>query len=318
MNAPAPEYLLRRPWRDERLPFGVAGIPTALSKRDRRLLYVLARDYASGDAAIVDAGCFLGASTTAFLSGMRDRGRRWKGPPVASYDLFRVERHSAQKCFADERSFGVGDSFRDWFDRNVAGFDVPHVVHEGDITEIGWSREPIDILFLDILKTWGLNDAVLRDFFPYLRPGRSVIVHQDYGCAWTPWIPITVELMGDSLRLIDGFESAHTFFVQGELPAQLLANGVADLDAEAKFELVERAIARCEGWVRGMLEIGRTKLILERDGLDAAMRELARIGELYAGYGRRILLAVDHVVQELLTDGQGGDTPRRRRPLLHA
>jgi hypothetical protein len=310
------DYLLRRPWRDERLPFGRPGIPTMLSKHERRLLYSLARDYATGDAAIVDAGCFLGGSTTALLAGVRDRPRPWRGPPVASYDLFRVEPYTVQKFFADDGSVRVGDSFRQRFERNVAGFEVAHVVREGDITEIGWSGEPIDILFLDVLKTWEINDAVLRDFFPCLRPGRSVIVHQDYGCGWTPWIPITVELMGDSLRLIDGIEwGSHMFFVEDELPAGVIANGVAGLDEGTKFELVERAIDRCEGWVRGMLEIGRTELIFERDGLDAALEDLARIGELYAGY-ELVVFIIDHIVRGLLSDGQYGETPRRRRSLL--
>ena len=316
MSTAAIDYLVRRPWRDERLPFGTPGIPTMLSKHERRLLYALARDFATGSGAIVDAGCFLGGSTTALLSGVRDRPEPWRGPAVASYDLFRVEPYTVQKFFADDRSLRVGDSFRGRFDRNVAGFAVPHVVHEGDITEIGWSGEPIDILFLDVLKTWEINDAVLRDFFPFLRPGQSVIVHQDYGCGWTPWIPITVELMGHSLRLIDGLSwGSHVFFVQDEIPAELIANGVSGLDEETKFELVERAIDRCEGWVRGMLEICRTELIFERDGLEAALDDLDRIEQLYSGY-ELVLAIIEHIVRGLRSEGQYGETPRRRRLLV--
>src|SRR5437588_1179773 len=151
-----------------------------LSKDERRLLYSLARDYASGDAAIVDAGCFLGGSTAALLAGVRDRPKRWTGPPVASYDLFQAEAYTLRKFFGDDPSIRVGDSFRERFDTNLAQFDVPHLVYQGDITKIGWSGEPIDILFLDVLKSWEINDAVLRHFFASLVPGRSVIVHQDY------------------------------------------------------------------------------------------------------------------------------------------
>src|SRR5262249_54226965 len=154
-------------------------------KSERRLLYSLARDYASGDAAIVDAGCFLGGSTAALLAGMRDRQQRWTGPPLTSYDLFRVEAFTIPKFFSTG-SVRVGESFRPRFDGHIAGFDVAHVVHEGDITRIGWTGGPIDVLFLDVLKSWEINDAVLRDFFPSLGPGRSVIVHQDYGWGDTP------------------------------------------------------------------------------------------------------------------------------------
>src|SRR5919201_7004744 len=166
--------LVHRPWRNTALPSDATGIPTMLSKMERRVLYSLARDYASGDAAIVDAGSFLGGSTAALLAGVRDRSEPWSGPPVASYDLFRIDRYMVAKFFSEDGSLRVGDSFRPQFDAGVARFDVPHVVHEGDITEIGWSGGPIDVLFLDILKSWEINDAVLRDFFPALVPGRSV------------------------------------------------------------------------------------------------------------------------------------------------
>ena len=255
-----------------------------LSKLERRLLYALARDYASGDAAIVDAGCFLGGSSAALLAGMRDRTHSWGGPPLASYDLFRVEAFTIPKFF--DRSTPVGESFRPRYDAHVARFDVPHDVHEGDITKIGWDGGAIDVLFLDVLKSWEINDAVLRDFFPSLVPGRSVIVHQDYGWGDTPWIPITVELMRDSLVLLDWMEwGSHVFFVERELPVDLLENGVAGLDVDTKLALVEQAAMRAEGWVQGMLEISRTFLVAERDGPDAALAELGAIRERHAGRG---------------------------------
>ena len=269
--------LVRRPWRDLVLPPDATGIPTMLSKMERRLLYSLARDYA-GEGAIVDAGSFLGGSTAALLAGVRDRTEPWAGPPVASYDLFQVDEYMVPKFFADDRSVQLGDSFRARFDEHVSRFDVPHAVHEGDVTKLGWSGGPIDVLFLDILKSWEINDAVLRDFFPSLVPGRSVIVHQDYGWGDTPWIPVTVELMRDSLVLLDWVEwGTHVFLVMDELPADLLRRGVAGLDQDTKIRLLEAAAHRAEGWVLGMLEISRALLIAERDGHAAALAELDAI-----------------------------------------
>src|SRR5262249_21665768 len=153
------QELSRRPWRDLELPPDAIGIPTMLSKAERRLLYSLARDYACDDAAIVDAGCFLGGSTAALLAGLRDPAEPWTGPPVESYDLFRVDDYMVEKFFVGEHAAPLGTSFRRRFDAHVARFDrPPHVVHEGDITSIGWSGGPIDILFLDILKSWEIND----------------------------------------------------------------------------------------------------------------------------------------------------------------
>jgi hypothetical protein len=256
-----------------------------LSTSERKLLYWLARDYAGDDAAIVDAGCFLGGSTTALLAGVRDRAEPWGGPPVASYDLFRVEGYTTSTYFADDPLVRVGDSFRNRFDANVTGFGVPHVVHEGDIKEIGWPGEPIDVLFLDVLKSWKINDAVLRDFFPSLVPGRSIIVHQDYGWGFMPWIPITVELMLDSLTLVDWLEGgSHVFLLEQVVPGELIERGLRGLDFPRQFELIDRAIERADGGVRGMMEIARASIVANRDGPEAGMRELERIAERYSGH----------------------------------
>jgi hypothetical protein len=280
MNRDDLRALFRRPWRDTPLPASATGVPTMLSKMERRLLYSLARDYATGEGAIVDAGSFLGGSTAALLSGVRDRPDGWNGPPVESYDLFRVEAFTVPKFFARDRSLRVGDSFRPRFDAHVAQFDVPHVVHEGDITQLGWDGGPIDVLFLDVLKSWEINDAVLRDFFPSLVPGRSVIVHQDYGWGDNPWVAITVELMRDSLVLVDWMEwGSHVFFLERELSPELLEQGVGGLSPDAKVELTDAAISHAEGWVQGMLEVSRALLVADRDGPKAGLAELRGVEE---------------------------------------
>jgi hypothetical protein len=292
-------HLIDRPWRDVTLPADAVGIPTMLSKAERRLLYSLARDYASGEGAIVDAGCFLGGSTAALLAGVRDRPGP-PGRPVESYDLFRVEDFTIPKFF--DRSARVGESFRPRYDAHLERFDLPHVVVEGDITELGWSGGPIDVLFLDLLKSWEINDAVLRDFFPSLVPGRSVIVHQDYGWGDTPWIPITVELMRESLVLVDWMEwGSHVFFVDRTLPRALLEDGVGGLDVDAKIEVIDRAVARAEGWVQGMVEVSRSFLIAERDGRKAALAELRSIAERHPQHG--FVLACIDDVRPRIADG---------------
>jgi hypothetical protein len=298
MSSSALDFLLRRPWRDVALPPDAVGIPTMLSKTERKLLYGLARDYAHGDAAIVDGGSFLGGSTAALLAGVRDRRETWSGPPIASYDLFRVEAYTLRKFFPNQE---VGESFRPQYDAHVARFDVPLVVYEGDITGIGWSGEPIDVLFLDVLKSPEITDAVFRDFFSSLVPGRSVIVHQDYAAHYTPWVPIMVELMRDSLTLVDWMEwGSHVFLLEGDVPAEL---GVSSLDLDTRFELLERAIARADGWVRGMLELSRTALVVERDGPDAGAADAAAVAERYRPYGA-VVEAAGEVRQNL--GGQRG------------
>ena len=54
---------------------------------------------------------------------------------------------------------------------------------------------------------------------------------------------------------------------------------------ETKLELIERAAARAEGWVQGMLEISRSILLAERDGPEAGFAELASIEQRHPHHG---------------------------------
>lgn len=38
------------------------------------------------------------------------------------------------------------------------------------------------------MKSWELANSVLRNFFPALRPGLSLVHHQDFVHFFTPWI----------------------------------------------------------------------------------------------------------------------------------
>jgi hypothetical protein len=276
-------FLDRRPWRTTQLPPEVTAVPTMLAPDEQALLYSLARDYASGDGAIVDAGCFLGGSTVALLAGLRDREESWEGPPVASYDLFRVEEYTLAEFFADHADLDVGASFRHHYDTHVAGFDVPHTVYEGDITTLHWAGGPIEILFLDVIKTPDINDAVLRSFMPHVIPGRTVIVHQDYGWGDLPWLHITVELMRDSLKWIDAVPyCTHAYLVERAIDPDLLNMSIwSDLDQEAQLEILDGALQRSSGDMRGMLELSKAVLFAVHGQTPEAKRMLQSVERRY-------------------------------------
>jgi hypothetical protein len=48
---------------------------------------------------------------------------------------------------------------------------------------------------------------------------------------------------------------------------------------------MERAIARADGWMRGMLELSRTALVVERDGPEAGAADAAAVAERFKPYG---------------------------------
>jgi predicted O-methyltransferase YrrM len=292
--------IAERPWRTVSVPAESLGIPAMLSGEELQLLYALARDFAQ-EGAVVDAGCLFGGSTVPLLAGLRDRS--WDGPPLVSYDRFRVEAWMIPPFFADDPGVRVGDSFRALFDRNVSGFEVPHRVVEGDVIEQGWAGGPIDVLFLDLVKSWKINDAIMRDFFPHVRPG-SLIVQQDYGWGAGPWIHITMELLADSVKLVGGMKTSHVFLVERELDRDLLESGIRGLSHDEQLDVIDRAIERLSGWPRGMVELARLRIVAHRDGRAAALEQLEPIARAYTD--TEVQLAVAYA-RDHLALGVDGD-----------
>lgn len=270
---PAAARLEDRPWRQVEAPPEVLAVPTMLSVQERQLLYWLARHHVRGDGRIVDGGCFLGGSTAALAAGLAARDDL--GPPsprIASYDRFVVEDYTLAdygSSFPDPRP---GASFRPAFDANIAPWAGWVEVREGDATAVGWTGEPIEVLFLDLVKTWELNDLVLDQFLPCLVPGHSVIVQQDYLWGYGPWIHMTMELLHDSVRQLDAMPNGSVaYLLVDEVPASLVGARLRhDIPPERQRALMDRAVARWQGADRAMLELARILLVVELDGPEAA------------------------------------------------
>jgi hypothetical protein len=95
--------------------------------------------------------------------------------------------------------FVPGESFLDEFEHRVAFYRDRIVVHAEDLLETQWPGAPIELLFVDAMKTPALTAAIAREFFPSLIDG-AVVVHQDFIYAWCPWIHVLM------FRLRDRFE----------------------------------------------------------------------------------------------------------------
>ena len=271
-----------RPPRFPRLPKEVRRTSTMLSREELQLLYWLARDYNSEEGTIVDAGCFLGGSTVALAAGVRDGGHAES--TVHTYDQFVADWWTRSYGFPEVESLRDGESFRDAFDRNIAGFEGLVSVTEGDIRENGWTGEPIEIAFLDILKEWSINDYVVAEFFPAFIPGRTVLVQQDLVHEFCPWIAVTMGRFESHFELIDLYENASAVYrYVRPLPAELTSSPTAELEPEETLGFFDRAVAPIGGELGGVMECARAWLVWELHGLDAG---LASLGEVRAHHGR--------------------------------
>ncbi|MDO8184074.1 hypothetical protein Q5424_02750 [Conexibacter sp. JD483] len=276
-------------WERLELPPVVERYPTMLTLDERRLLHWLARDVWEGTGAIVDAGSFLGGSTVALATGVRARATpatTAPAPPITTYDLFLVEQYSLDGGYFERwPQLGVDDSFRVAFDALMGDLARETEVHEGDVTAERWSRGPIEILFLDLLKLVEINDVVLPEFLPSLVAGRSVLIQQDYVHGMLPWIQVTMELLADSVEHVVDTGGSRVYAVTRAISAEQLAQ-LLPLDERVpqarQQQLMEGVVARYGGDRRGTMTLALANLLIHHGELERGAALLDHVERHYA------------------------------------
>ena len=163
------------------------------------------RDRYTGVGEIVDLGCWLGATTIAFSKGLRKNltlAPAAKQKRIHSYDLFKwyptMDREV--KGTPLEGKFKEGDSFLSEFEARTKSCEDHFTVHPGDVSLHPWKNGPIELLFVDAMKVPETARVIVRNFYPHLIPGVSIVAHQDFAHFYTGWIHLI------QYRLRDYFE----------------------------------------------------------------------------------------------------------------
>ncbi len=270
--------LTGRPWARDYHP-ELAVPRTMLSPEEIAMLHWLARWYFRGAGAIVDAGCFLGGSTAALADGVAGndrirRGRRW----IHSYDMFVMDWYAKREFFPDA-PLQVGDSFYEEWRANVAPWERHVTVHPGDVCAHEWSGEPVEILFLDVMKTVAVQTAVTERWFPRLIAGRSVLVQQDYVHEWQPWILVSMELLHEYFLPLDYFDYGSAVYLCLRTPslAAVAAADVTKIPLAAQLEILERAAARMPARYVPVIANARAKLLIDFARYDEARAAVADV-----------------------------------------
>jgi hypothetical protein len=228
----------------------VRGIPpTMLDGPEVRLLKWLARAAYRGDGAIVDLGCWMGGSTAALVDGLRENPRpAAHARSVQTYDRFCWER------LYDRYNLGFthepGESFLEDFER-LAGPWLDRVdLHVGDIMRAPWVGGPIEILFVDVMKSTAAARAVALTFFPYLIANQSYLIHQDFKYDLTFWIHLLMYRLRDCIVPVLNVADACTVVFQPvAVPDRQAIESACDFgalspaDVDAAFDYSESMIA---------------------------------------------------------------------------
>jgi hypothetical protein len=240
------------------------------------MLHWLASRYCMGAGVIVDGGCFVGGSTLPLAEGLRAR-RGDAAERIHVYDRFEVEPYMSDMYFEDEGLRG-GDSFRPVFDANTVQVADLLRVHEGDLLANGWSGDPIELLFVDFSKTWDLNDFIVKEFFPSLIAGRSVVVQQDFVFSACPWVPVTMEYLSEYFEPVAFTEYCSVVYFCHRQPPRDIAP-VSSLDHERQLALMDSAIARFLGYPRGVLQCAKAALLINHGDYQQAHELLGTVRE---------------------------------------
>ena len=234
-----------RPWESPAFetPPVIDRVPGMLSYAEKRMLYWVTFSTYEGYGAIVDLGAYLGGSTICFASALRNRG--FASPLIHSYDLFRLGPFELERDFSGGAP--VGKNTRPLFDANLAGFhDLLHV-HEGDLLHRRWPGDAIEILFVDLAKSYLTWDHIVKHFFPALIPGRSLLILQDYLFAATgPWHHVVMEKFAEQFEIVSDTRINSMLFAYsgGLTPESIDAAMWERIPSEERIELMDRAIER--------------------------------------------------------------------------
>ncbi len=271
------------------IPKQVLTVPSMMSVPERRFLYGLAAKYYTGEGLIIDAGIFLGASTTCFGEGLRENANlqraqaKWK-QPVVSFErgIVTPTMPAFFKRNAVEFDPMPGDSFESLVRENLKPVSDIVDLRIGDIQETGKIEAPIEILFLDVLKLPEINKFVVENYFSRLIPGRSIVVQQDYFYDLLPYVKTYQEYFADYFTYIGEIGSTGVFLCKQRIPQEVTIGIEDKLEAEEQIRLATVALQRSiDPARRFLMALSKVRLLRKLLGAKAAQNYLQFVKSEY-------------------------------------
>jgi hypothetical protein len=208
----------------------------------------------AGKGEIVDLGCWLGSTTIPLVKGLLKNPAFTAAPrKVYAYDLF-VWFDWMNESAAGTRLAGKykeGDNFVEEFKARTKEFARHIEIREGDLKKIGWTGARIEFLLVDAMKNWDLANAIVRDFYPSLVAGESIVLHQDYAHFFTPWIHLLQWHFRENFELAGEVPKSQSviFRYKNKIAGDLLNKNYSfetfsDADADAAFDYSLKLVSK--------------------------------------------------------------------------
>jgi hypothetical protein len=249
-----------------------------LSLYELAFLYMVSKDYYTGFGEIVDLGPLLGLSTNALARGLLDNNHLLspeKYKRIHSFDLFLRDgyEHFLEKKYASM----TGSLFDSYIQLNTDF--LPYIsISPGDIRSMHWDGKDIEIMFIDVSKSWEINDYLIKGMFPFLIPGKSIVIQQDYIHYYEYWVQITMEYFCEYFELLHMFLNASAVFrCIKKIPEEMLAVDLSKLELSEKIKLMESAREKAPVPVREVMKTAHAKCLYDYGDYDGAIKLLKTV-----------------------------------------
>lgn len=214
-----------------------------ISEYERAFLQFYTQKQYTGYGEIVDLGTWLGSSTFVLAKGLSENRKvSNKSKRIYAYDLFKWEdslnHHVANTEY--EGIFKQGDDYKMLFLKLTKIYE-PLIETKGNILNEVWLNKPIEFLFNDAMKNIEITHQILKTFYPYLMPKKSILVYQDFDHYLTPWVHLLIFRFRNYFKHIHDIpQTGGTIFkLTKELPIEYINTDVTLIDeneAEQAFK----------------------------------------------------------------------------------
>ena len=240
------------------------GVPvrSMLEKGELVLLYLAGRSH-QGKGAIVDLGPLLGASTACLAQGALDGGH--EDSVIDSFDLWHINNYEG---FLKDLNCSPAGSLLGGFNNRMQNHLTRVRPHQGDFLDWQWGDAPIEILFVDLSKTWSLENHLMKTMMPKLIPG-GLLIHQDYIHHNEYWIHINMERYRDHFTHL-GFVYGATSWYRCEKPIPAGEMLSEDLSYKEKMDLLTSARSRAAPSVKEVMKTAAAKCAIENGDVETA------------------------------------------------